>query len=83
MFIKYHVTREIDMTGRNIETTIALMVKGIAKKDTFFGAKLKFIGIIWAKIRKPYITENLKKIIFRRSIKQLSIRCGELKSACR
>ena len=75
--------REIDMTCRNIEAMIALMVKGVAKKDTFFGAKLKFIGIIRAKIMKAYTTENLKKIIFWRSIKQLSIRCGELKSTGR
>jgi len=54
---------------RNIETTIALMVKGVAKKNIFFGAKLKFIGIIWAKIRKACTTQNSKKIIFRRSIK--------------
>ena len=83
MFIKYHVTREMDTTCRNIETMIALMVQGEAKKDTFFGAKLKFIGIIWAKIRKACITKNSKKIIFRRSIKQIGIQCGELKSACR
>jgi len=58
------------------------MVKRIAEKDTFFGAKLKFIDIIWAKISKACTTENPKKIIFRRPIKQLGIRCGELKSAC-
>ena len=83
MFIKYHVTREIDTIRRNIETTIVLIVKGVAKKDTFLRAKLKFIGIISAKIRKACTTENSKKNIFRRSIKQLGIRCGELKSACR
>ena len=65
------------MTRRNIETTIALMVKGVAKKDTFFGAKLKFIGIIWAKIRKACTNRKSKEIILRRSIKQLGIQCGD------
>ena len=33
--------REIDTTRRNIETMIALMVKGVAKKDTFFWSEIE------------------------------------------
>jgi hypothetical protein len=50
-FIKDDITGDIDASPVPIQALIAFVHSTIAKKDTYLGAKLKLVLIIFAKIR--------------------------------
>jgi hypothetical protein len=58
--IKNSISRNIDAPVRNIETLEPLVRVTIAKEHTFGGSKLKFMRIVWAKIRSTGKTKKLK-----------------------
>jgi hypothetical protein len=47
-FIKDHISGDIDVTFRNIETLKTLMHVAIPKEYTMCGPKLKLIGVVGA-----------------------------------
>jgi hypothetical protein len=51
VFIKDHITGNVDTIGRNMKTLITLMHGTIAKEHTLFGPKLEFATIVRAKMR--------------------------------
>ena len=47
IFNEHHMTSDIKPIGGRFKTTIRVMFRGITKKNTRFGARFKFVGVVW------------------------------------
>ena len=70
VFIKYNVTRNINVICGNVETVVALMLRTIPKKNTLFRAKLKFAMVVWMKVRPTRTTKHFEERIVRNFLKK-------------
>ena len=65
IFIKDYISSNIHPIGREIKTLITFMIKAVPKKDATFGTKIKFVGIVWMKVRPTRTAKGFEKIIVR------------------
>jgi hypothetical protein len=81
-FVKDNMSRDIDLIGFWIKTSITLMMRDVTYEDTLKTTRREFIGDIRTKMGIARRTENSKRRIRRRTTIETGMRCFPIKGGC-
>jgi hypothetical protein len=63
MLIEDDVSGQIYTAARSVQTFVAMMDRRVSEKHTLPRSKVKFVGIIWAKVGPARTSERAQKLI--------------------